>query len=71
VGRVNSTVHANGTGEILFSLNGTRRCAAARAEDGEAIERNVQVLVLRYEHGIAWVRRWTELDDLEAARPPT
>ncbi|HEX7159104.1 MAG TPA: hypothetical protein VF214_08830, partial [Edaphobacter sp.] len=46
VGRVNSTVHANGTGEILFSLNGTRRCAAARAEDGEAIERNVQVLVL-------------------------
>ena len=71
VARVNSTVHANGTGEILFSLNGTRRCAAARAENGEAIERNVQVLVLRYERGIAWVRRWTELDDLEAARPPT
>jgi hypothetical protein len=71
VARVNSTVHANGTGEILFSLNGTRRCAAARADDGEAIERNTQVLVLRYEHGIAWVRRWTELDDLEAAQPPT
>ena len=71
VARVNSTVHANGTGEILFSLNGTRRCAAARAENSEAIERNTQVLVLRYEHGIAWVRRWTELDDLEPARPPT
>ena len=71
VARVSSTVHANGTGEILFSLNGTRRCAAARAEDAKSIERNAQVLVLRYEHGIAWVRRWTELDDLEAARPPT
>jgi len=71
VARVSSTVHANGTGEILFSLNGTRRCAAARAEDAKSIERNAQVLVLRYEHGIAWVRRWTELDDLEAAQPPT
>ncbi len=71
VARVSSTVHANGTGEILFSLNGTRRCAAARAEDGSAIERDTQVLVLRYERGIAWVRRWAELDDLDARQPPT
>jgi hypothetical protein len=71
VARVSSTVHSNGTGEILFSLNGTRRCAAARSEDGRAIERDVQVLVLRYEHGIAWVRRWTDLDDIAASKPPT
>lgn len=71
VARVSSTVHANGTGEILFSLNGTRRCAAARAEDGRLLERDTQVLVLRYERGIAWVRRWAELDDLDAPQPPT
>lgn len=71
VARVNSTVRANGTGEILFSLNGTRRCAAARAEDGRLIERDAQVLVLRYEHGIAWVRPWTELDDPDAPQTPT
>ncbi len=71
VARVSSTVHANGTGEILFSLNGTRRCAAARAEDGHSIERDTQVLVLRYERGIAWVRQWTELDELELSQPPT
>ena len=71
VARVSSTVRANGTGEILFSLNGTRRCAAARAENGKAIERDTQVLVLRYEHGIAWIRPWTELDDLDAPHTPT
>lgn len=70
VARVSSTVRANGTGEILFSLNGTRRCAAARAEGGCSIERDTQVLVLRYERGIAWVRSWTELDELES-QPPT
>jgi len=71
VARVSSTLHANGTGEILFSLDGTRRCAAAKAEDGRLIERDAQVLVLRYEHGIAWVRPWTELDELDAPQPPT
>jgi len=71
VARVSSTVHANGTGEILFSLNGTRRCAAARAEDGRLIERDAQVLVLRYERGVAWVRPWTELDDVDVPQTPT
>lgn len=70
VARVSSTVYPEGTGEILFSLDGTRRCAAARAEDGHAIQRDAQVLVLRYEHGIAWVRPWTELDDITASKPP-
>ena len=71
VARVSSTVRENGTGEILFSLNGTRRCAAARADDGNLIARDTQVLVLRYEHGIAWVRPWSELDDVDAPQTPT
>jgi len=72
IARVSSGVRSGGTGEILFSLNGTRRCAAARAETGHALERGQQVLVLRYEHGIAWVRPWTEMDDVEAlGAPPT
>ena len=61
--RVSSSLRPQGTGEILFSLNGTRRCAAARAEDGAPIPRNTPVLVLRYEHGIAWVRPFRDLDD--------
>lgn len=66
---VNSSLRAGGTGEILFSLNGTRRCAAARSEDGQPIPRDAQVLVMRYEQGIAWVRPFHDLDDLDS--PPT
>lgn len=64
IGRVSSTIHASGTGEIIFSLNGGRKGAAARTEDGSAIQRNQQVLVLRYERGVAYVRPWTDMDDL-------
>lgn len=64
VARVSSTLRQDGLGEIIFSLNGTRRASAARSENGEAIPRDTQVLVLRYEQGVAWVRPWTELDDL-------
>jgi hypothetical protein len=70
IARVCSGVRAGGTGEILFSLNGTRRCAAARTESGEELPRGQQVLVMRYERGVAWVRPWTELEELEALDAP-
>jgi len=69
VARVTSSLRPGGTGEILFSLNGTRRCAGARSEDGQPIPRDAQVLVMRYEQGIAWVRPFHDLDDLDS--PPT
>jgi hypothetical protein len=72
VARVSSSLRAGGTGEILFSLNGTRRCSGARSEDGQPIPRDAQVLVMRYEQGIAWVRPFHDLDDLESPdSPPT
>lgn len=70
IGRVSSTLRPNGTGEILFSLNGTRRSAAARAENGVPISRDAQVLVVRYERGIAWVRPFTDLDELDEPQQP-
>jgi membrane protein implicated in regulation of membrane protease activity len=48
-------------GEIIFSQTGARRAAAARSEDGLAIERGTEVVVIRYERGIAYVRRWDDL----------
>lgn len=68
IARVSSTIHATGTGEIIFSLNGGRKGAAARTEDGSPVQRNQQVLVLRYERGIAYVRPWTDMDELEQPR---
>jgi hypothetical protein len=51
----------NGVGEIIFSQTGARRAAAARSEDGHAIERGTEVVVIRYERGVAYVRRWDDL----------
>jgi membrane protein implicated in regulation of membrane protease activity len=65
VGRVSSALRPDGLGEILFSLDGTRRSSAARSDDGQPIARDAQVLVVRYEQGIAWVRPFHDLDDYE------
>ena len=52
---------SNSTGEIIFSQTGARRASAARSEDGTAIQRGTEVVVIRYERGIAYVRPWDDL----------
>jgi hypothetical protein len=75
VARVSSPLRPDGVGEIIFSLDGSRRAAAARSEDGQPITRDAQVLVIRYEQGVAWVRPFTDLDEFEESSnhsaPPT
>jgi membrane protein implicated in regulation of membrane protease activity len=66
VATVSSELRSNSLGEILFSLDGTRRGSPARSEDGQPIPRDAQVLVMRYEQGVAYVRRFDDLDELEA-----
>jgi hypothetical protein len=62
VGRVSNGIRdGGGIGEIIFSQTGARRAAAARSDDGNPIERGAEVIVLRYERGVAYVRRWDEL----------
>jgi hypothetical protein len=60
----------DGIGEILFSQTGARRCSAARSEDGRSIERGAEVVVMRYERGVAYVRRFDELSDDPANNLP-
>ena len=67
LGRVSSTVHENGVGEMIFSQEGVRKAAAVRADDGRAIVKDVEVVVTRFEKGIAYVRRWDELSGESAA----
>ena len=62
-GRVTSRIHAGRTGEMIFSQEGVRRSAAARSEDGADIPKGADVLVTRYDKGIAYVRRWQDLTD--------
>jgi membrane protein implicated in regulation of membrane protease activity len=58
LGRVSSTIRASGTGEILFSRHGARCLAYARSEDGETLELGAEVIVTRYDAGVAYVRAW-------------
>jgi hypothetical protein len=62
VGRVSSPIRAGGTGEIVYQQLGATRSAVARAEDGTAIGKQEEVYVIRYEKGVAYVRRWDELE---------
>jgi membrane protein implicated in regulation of membrane protease activity len=57
---VSMSIRENGTGEIIFPVGGVRRCSGARAENGNAIEKGAEVVIERYEKGIAYVKRWDE-----------
>ncbi len=64
LGRLSLPIRACGTGELVYSQEGTRRVAGARSEDGAAIPKGTEVVVTRYEKGIAYVRPW---DDFTAS----
>jgi len=61
LGTVTSPIAAGGTGEILFLQAGARRVAGARSATGAAIDRDTEVVITRYEDGLAYVRVWDEL----------
>ncbi len=62
VGRVTDPLRPGQTGEILYSQMGARRAVPARAEGGQSIDRGCEVVVLRYERGVAYVRPWQDMD---------
>jgi hypothetical protein len=62
VGRISCAITTGGTGEIVYEQLGARRSVPARSEDGEPIPKEEEVFVVRYEKGIAYVRRWEEIE---------
>jgi membrane-bound ClpP family serine protease len=63
LGHLTSAIRERGTGEISFSQAGVRRSTAARSEDGTAIAKGADVVVTRYDKGVAYVRRWEDLNE--------
>lgn len=61
LGKLSVRIREGGTGELIYSQMGTRRVCAARTEDGSAILKGTEVVVTRYERGVAYVRPWSEL----------
>jgi len=60
LGTVSLPIRESGTGEVIFAVGGTRRCAGARSGDGKPIEKGAEIVIERYEKGIAYVKRWEE-----------
>ena len=60
LGTISMPIREMGTGEIIFPVDGVRRCAGARSSDGKAVEKGTEVVIERYEKGIAYVKRWEE-----------
>jgi hypothetical protein len=63
VGHLSTTLPGRGYGEMLYAQNGARRCVTVKSDDGQPMERGVEVVVMRFERGVAYVRRWEEFED--------
>jgi hypothetical protein len=58
VGHLSVSIPAGAVGEIVYTVGGAQQVDSARSVSGEAIERGIEVVVLRREKGIAYVERW-------------
>jgi membrane protein implicated in regulation of membrane protease activity len=65
LGHICSPIREGGTGELLYSQMGTRRVCGARSDDGTPIAKGTEVVVTRYEKGLAYVRLWSEMSGEE------
>ena len=60
LGKLSIPIRPGGTGELVYAQEGTRRVSGARSDDGTPLPKGSEVMVTRYEKGIAYVRRWVD-----------
>ena len=68
LGRTTISIRSGGTGELVFTQGGTRHVTGARSENAAAIPKGTEVIVTRYEKGIAYVRPFAEALGEEESR---
>ena len=61
LGKLSVPIRDGGTGELIYSQMGTRRVCGARSDDGTVLAKGAEVVVTRYDKGIAYVHWWSEL----------
>ena len=74
LGTLSAPIRADALGEVISTLEGLRRSAAARSVDGVPLPRGAGVVIVRRERGIAWVEAIDPLlalgqDEPSATRP--
>ncbi len=72
LGYLSNPIREGGTGELIYSQAGTRRTCGARSDEGVAIPKGEEVIVTRYERGLAYVRPWEQMAGEDSLRefPP-
>ncbi|HEY6273445.1 MAG TPA: hypothetical protein VIX19_15810 [Terriglobales bacterium] len=63
LGQVSVSIRSQGTGEIIFAQEGVRKTCAARSETGAPIAKGEEVLVTRYDRGVAYVQPWEAFEN--------
>ena len=61
LGQIAAPVRPGGTGEMIFTRDGAKHATPVRSANGLELARGVEVIVTRFEHGIAYVRTWEEM----------
>lgn len=63
LGKLTVPIREGGTGEVVYMQQESRMVSAARSVDGKPIARGEEVVILRYEKGVAYVQLWREFLD--------
>jgi membrane protein implicated in regulation of membrane protease activity len=58
IARVTVPIIEGGVGEIVYTMGGSQRSDGARSADGSPIERGTEVVIVRFERGLAYVEPW-------------
>ncbi len=69
IGTVSAAIGPGRVGEIRYTRHGVYRSDGARSVDGQPIAAGEEVVILRYDNGIATVQRWHDYL-ASAPRPP-
>ena len=62
LGRITAEIPAQGTGAMHYVLDGREATLPARAMDGGAVARGDEVVIDRIEDGVAFVERWSDVE---------
>jgi len=63
VGSVTQAIGATNTGEVAFSRDGARHSEGARSATGLPIPVGTEVVIVRYENGLAHVEPWASFSE--------
>jgi membrane protein implicated in regulation of membrane protease activity len=71
VARVSIPIPQGRVGEIVYTLEGARHSDGARSVDGRPLGRDKEVVIIRFERGIAYVEEWDQFRDEIEGLPPS